>query len=206
MTKRIYAGIFAFIGLIGIIIQFITTYQDHGSSFFGHLIHFISFFTVTTNSIVVAHFFAHFWEKENRFTQFFRKPEVSTAITVYILIVGLVYQLVLAKNNRDVSWMLYSNHIVHALIPLAGIVFWILFVSHEKMAWRSVPKWLFYPLGYFAYILIRGAILNYYPYPFANVSALGYGQVFINVSAIVVVFLVFCIVFIAIANLRNRQK
>ena len=36
------------------------------------------------------------------------------------------------------------------------------------------PAWLIYPLAYVAYTLAHGAVMNWYPYPFLDVTQLGY--------------------------------
>jgi hypothetical protein len=40
--------------------------------------------------------------------------------------------------------------------------------------------WLIFPILYFLYILLRGAISNAYPYPFLDVGKLGYDQAIVN--------------------------
>jgi hypothetical protein len=49
--------------------------------------------------------------------------------------------------------------------------------------------WLGYPLVYAAYSLIHGAVTGFYPYPFINVSNLGYDKLLINMAVLVLVFL-----------------
>jgi hypothetical protein len=46
--------------------------------------------------------------------------------------------------------------------------------------------WLAYPLVWFAYTLIRGASVDWYPYPFVDVAAHGYGRVLVNGIAMAV--------------------
>ena len=45
------------------------------------------------------------------------------------------------------------------------------------MRWTSALWWLLVPLTFFAYSLIRGAIVDWYPYPFIDVGLHGYGKV-----------------------------
>ena len=40
---------------------------------------------------------------------------------------------------------------------------------------KAVLAWLAYPLAWFAYTLARGADVDWYPYPFVDVSTVGYG-------------------------------
>ncbi|MGI8411933.1 MAG: Pr6Pr family membrane protein, partial [Solirubrobacteraceae bacterium] len=44
------------------------------------------------------------------------------------------------------------------------------------IAWLS----LIFPIGWLAFTLIRGAIAHWYPYPFIDVTQLGYGRAAVN--------------------------
>jgi hypothetical protein len=46
-----------------------------------------------------------------------------------------------------------------------------------------------FPLAYAVYSLLHGAVTGFYPYPFINVSNLGYDKVFIDMAVLVLVFL-----------------
>ncbi|MDQ6899553.1 MAG: Pr6Pr family membrane protein, partial [Candidatus Dormibacteraeota bacterium] len=45
-----------------------------------------------------------------------------------------------------------------------------------RIVWWS----LLFPALWIAFTLIRGALINFYPYPFIDVDALGYGRVIFN--------------------------
>lgn len=47
-------------------------------------------------------------------------------------------------------------------------------VEKGRLRWQDAPAWLIYPLAYVAYTLARGAVMNWYPYPFLDVTQLGY--------------------------------
>ena len=48
--------------------------------------------------------------------------------------------------------------------------------------------WLIYPAVYLVYILARGAISAVYPYPFVDVSLLGYRGVLVNTVVFTLIF------------------
>ena len=48
--------------------------------------------------------------------------------------------------------------------------------------------WTLFPLIYLIYSLIRGAIVQWYPYPFLNAAKYGYEQVIFNVGIMLLVF------------------
>ena len=63
-----------------------------------------------------------------------------------------------------------NNLCVHYIVPLASLLFWLLFGSKELPFW-CVFAWLAVPAGYSLYILLRAALgINIYekntPYPY----------------------------------------
>ncbi len=54
---------------------------------------------------------------------------------------------------------------------------WLIDPPRMRVTRRKALRWLIFPVVYFGYTLIRGAITGWYPYPFLNVAAKGYGQV-----------------------------
>ena len=111
------------------------------------------------------------------------------ALAVAIICVGLVYHAVLA-HLLDLSGLdLLADHGVHTVVPLLTLVWWLFLASKPKFSWTDVPHWVVWPLIYCGYILVRASDSGFYPYPFLNVSELGYAGVAINVIALVVVFI-----------------
>ncbi|RON29211.1 Pr6Pr family membrane protein, partial [Pseudomonas brassicacearum] len=60
-----------------------------------------------------------------------------------------------------------------------------------------------YPLVYFAYALLRGHLLAAYPYPFIDVSTLGYPQVFLNAGGILVGFVAIALLAVGLDHWRK---
>ena len=68
---------------------------------------------------------------------------------------------------------------------------------------RSVPLWWsLYPLAYFGYALGRGAIDGRYPYPFMDVTKLGWLQVGLNAGGIALAFILGGVVLVWIDSWR----
>jgi hypothetical protein len=53
-------------------------------------------------------------------------------------------------------------------MPLVMIADWLLDPPRIQLPLRSALLWLSFPLLYIAYTVIRGAIVNWYPYFFVN--------------------------------------
>ena len=54
--------------------------------------------------------------------------------------------------------------------------------------------------------MLRGPIAGFYPYPFLDVSKLGYTQAFINIIGIVIAFLFVSAIFIAATRIIRPAK
>lgn len=67
------------------------------------------------------------------------------------------------------------------------------------------PGW-FIPVCYLIFILIRGRLSGFYPYPFVDASVLGYEAVTFNSLGLVLVFIVLASLFIAAARLSGNRK
>jgi len=74
-------------------------------------------------------------------------------------------------------------------MPLLFVVYWWCCVDKGTLRIKHLVAWLLYPVGYFAYALLRGHSIGVYPYPFIDVATLGYGQVLINALAILLGFI-----------------
>jgi hypothetical protein len=94
-----------------------------------------------SNLIVLTYFTSRSISADFIENSFCKKPETSTAVTVYISIVGIVYHLVLSKFYPPQGLARIADHGLHKFTPIATIL-------------------------YFVYTIIHGSITNFYPYPF----------------------------------------
>lgn len=209
--KKEIAGEKAFIwcgaiaGWFSLILQLYLILENRRLSIPATLVQFFSYFTILTN-ILVALACTFKLMPKSRYTPFFAKPKIMTAITVYIFIVGLVYNLILRQLWSPTGAQKLVDELLHTVIPLISLLYWLLFVSKQTLQWKNVLPWMWYPFLYLIYILIRGAITDLYPYPFMEVNTLGYTKVIINSILLTVTFLFFSLLFIGIAKILSRNR
>src|SRR5262245_32423936 len=120
------------------------------------LVRFFSFFTVLSNSIVAICTTILFFGKQSGAYNFFRKNTTLTAITVYILIVGIVFNILLRSLKHFEGLPRIVTEIFHTIGPLLFLLYWLLYVSKNNLTWKSIPVWMIYPLIYVVYTLIHG--------------------------------------------------
>lgn len=159
------------------------------------VVRFFSFFTVLTNTLVAVFASEQLFSKTNQ-PGFFANANTQTAITMYITIVGLVFNAVLRNLWKEGGLQALLNDLLHSVIPLLMIFYWWKYVDGKKATYKSIPFWLIYPAVYAIYTLLRGPFATWYPYPFMNVSELGYPAVFRNSAILVLVFLFFSFLFV----------
>ena len=200
MYKQLFERLAAPIALSGIVLQYIASSQLKALS----LIEFYSYFTILTNTLVAAYFVSSLFPKSQIY-RFLHRPETATAITVYIAVVGLVYQTLLRNLYKPEGLFIISDNLVHGLVPMMMLVYWFLYIRKQTINIHNIPKWLMYPALFLCYSLVRGAYTHWYPYPFLNVDDLGYTKVLLNSSAICLLFLGLSYGFYALSRLHAQQ-
>lgn len=144
----------------------------------GSILNYFSYFTILTNLLVAISFTVP--------SPFFSKPEVRAGITLYIAIVGMVYSLLLRHLWKPAGWQLVADTLLHDVVPLLAVLYWILFVPKGKLKWVHALQWLIYPTCYLIYTLLRGV----YPYPFIDIDQLGVEQAVLNMIYLGIAFVV----------------
>jgi len=195
--KRIFAIAGAILAWFALVLQFALIIIDRKLSVAGTIIQFFSYFTILTNLLVALCYTNLIVSAEGNF---FTKPETLSAATVYIAVVGLIYNLVLRQLWAPKGIRQLVDELLHSINPVLFVIYWCLFVPKENLQWRSTWAWLIYPAGYCIYVLARGSITGLYPYPFLEAGTLGYNKVLLNCGLICLLFLLLSVVLIAIAK------
>jgi hypothetical protein len=169
------------------------------------IIKFASYFTILTNILVAVCFTYVAMQPNKKWGKFFSRPQVASAINVYIFVVGLVYNTVLRLLWAPQGLQLVVDNLLHVITPVWFLVYWYAFVPKSSLQYKNVWAWLIYPLVYCCYILVRGAFTGMYPYFFVDATKYSYGQVFINIAVLVVVFLGLSLLLIVWAKWLNKK-
>lgn len=207
MQKRyakFLALIIALLGWFAVITQLLLIIDNREVSIGETLGRFFGFFTVDTNIIVALCFTSIFLGPKYRLGRFFSKPSTVTAITVYITIVGIVYNVILRALWQPTGLQKAVDELLHTIIPALVIIFWLIFVPIEQLKWKNVFSWLIYPIIYILYALINGSITKWYPYPFVDVNKLGYNKALINAGGILVVIFFLSLALIGTGKLMKK--
>ncbi|MDB5119599.1 MAG: hypothetical protein JWN56_817 [Sphingobacteriales bacterium] len=168
-------------------------------------IRYFSYFTILTNLLVAVCCTSIIMAPGSALGKFFQHAKTLTAITVYILIVGIIYNLILRFLWKPEGLQLFVDELLHSVIPTLFLLFWSLFVVKSQLGWKHVFPWLIYPSLYVIFIFIRGSFSGFYPYPFINVGSLGYEKALLNAMGIAIAFFVISLLFVAFAKVISKR-
>lgn len=204
-TRRLLTGAAALTGVFALTLQLVLTIRlglAQGLGLVGSVWVYLDYFTILTNALATASLARIAADARGRL---FVAPEDTTAIAACMLMVGLVYNLLLRQTWHPAGWARVADELLHVAMPLLYLATW--WPSTEARAWRRsrLLAWLCYPLGYLAYALLRGAADGRYPYPFLDVTALGYPRVLGYSAAVALAFLLAGAVLAALAQRRARR-
>lgn len=206
MNKRFFLIgwrlLFAALNILAIVTQLMYTAQ-YSPTF--SLVNFFSYFTILGNVFVSVVFIMSAW-----YLAVGRKPSVTDDIlrgasVLYMIIVGLVYGALLA--DKDVGLTLpWVNIQLHYVMPLVVALDWLYQPQLSKLKARQTVAWLIFPFLYVTYTLIRGAAIDWYPYPFLNPSEVGgYGGVLAYSVGILAVLEIASLLLMVLGNRLKRH-
>jgi hypothetical protein len=204
-TRQIYLAIVAILGWFGVAIQFYIIIVNRVVSIPETIIRYFSFFTILTNILVALYSIYVLLKPDSRWGKFFSRPNVAAAIAVYIVVVGITYNAVLRHLWNPRGWEMVGDELTHLVIPVLFLLYWLIFVPKGELKLKNTFRWLIYPLVYFLWVLIFGALSGFYPYYFINVNELGYSKALWHSGILVLGFLLLSLLFVTIDRLMKRK-
>jgi hypothetical protein len=152
----------------------------------GQVGNIFAFFTILSN-VLVAVTFAVLAAGREQLEPVWRVLLLDAVVA--IAVTGIVYNLVLAQTSNPQGLHEVANVLCHMVTPLVAVLGWLVFGPRGGLDARTVLRSAIYPLAWLAFTLVRGAVIHWYPYPFVDVDALGYGRVVINCVVVAILFL-----------------
>lgn len=201
MTRERWVALFRFgfatLGLAGLTGQYLYNVSNIPAY---KPANFFSFFTVESNIIAVVALLisaTYAWRGQlPRWVHYLRG-----AATIYMTVTGITYSLLLRNVDVDtaVPWV---NLVLHYIIPIVMIVDWLIDLPPFRIRVGSAMIWLVFPVAYLAYSLIRGPLVDWYPYPFLDPRPEGYVPVIITSVGIAIGGLILALIMSWTTRLR----
>ncbi len=177
--------------LVGLVVQIVAVLQEENAIFDGataRIFNMFCYFTVQSNVIVGVTCLLLAWNPLRTSAVF---AVFRLAGLVDIAITGVVYHVALSDLRELAGSALVADQLLHSIVPLLAVIGWVVFGPRGTVSWRVVGLAALIPLAWIVFTLIRGPIVDFYPYPFIDVAQHGYGVVFRNLALVGVVFLAF---------------
>ncbi len=168
------------------------------------IIHFLSYFTILTNLLVAITFTVRLFSPVQS-KALINSASFVSAVTVYILVVGIVYNTVLRALWAPDGTQMIVDEMLHTVNPLLCLLYWLFFVRRSELKYKSALKWLIYPVVFLVYSLVRGRFVNWYPYPFLDVNALGIERVLVNSLFVAALFLTLGLILVALSRMDKEK-
>lgn len=115
---------------------------------------------------------------------------IRLAGVVQIFVTGVVYWIALGDLVEYGRWESVANQLVHSVVPILGVFGWLVFGPRGRLSVRIVALSTIVPVAWLAFTLVRGPIVDWYPYPFLDVNQHGYPKVMVNVVIVALLYLV----------------
>jgi len=150
-------------------------------------LNFFSYFTNLSNLFAAAVLLL------NAFTPARKSPVLGVLrylSAVNMAVVGIVFVVLL--RDVDLGALLpWVNVVLHYVMPVAVVLDWLLQPATPRLTVRHFALAFAFPAVYLGYVFLRGAAVNWYPYPFLNPANVGgYGGVAMYCAGIGVALLV----------------
>ena len=92
------------------------------------VIKFLSFFTILSNFIVALSLTVILLKPQSRLGVFFSKPANKAAVALYILVAGIVYNIILRSLWAPQGLQKIADELLHVVVPLLYVLYWFIFV------------------------------------------------------------------------------
>jgi len=201
LPHKISLAIIALLAWFALIAQFYLTITNGLAQVPVAILRYFCYFTITTNILVAICCTASLLAPGS----FFARSKTLTATAGYIMIVGIVYNLILRFIWEPQGLQMVVDELLHLIIPVLFVIYWMVFVPKVQLKWADAFPWLIYPAAYTAIIFILGAITGYYPYPFIDAGQLGIEKTAINSVGLFFAFLAMSMLLIGISKLMKTK-
>jgi hypothetical protein len=167
----------------------------------------ISYFTIWSN-IVVAIVLTMLWRKPEIFERNNSSGTKWRALRLdsilMITITGIVYNLLLAEPKTGIDFV--SNLFIHIVTPAVTLLVFLITGPRGLLRPSIVLYSMIVPIVWATFAIVRGIVLNTYPYPFFDVSAHGLPYVLGFVGQIMAFALILAFGLLGFDRLMTRSK
>ena len=198
----------ALLVLVGVVVAVSLAIDGNSDEQFSDLawsraLNVFAFFTVQSNLVVGVTCLLLALDPRRDSTTFrlFRLAGV-----IDILITGVVYQVALADLHELDGKAAVADQILHAIVPVVAVAGWLWFGPRGLATRADALRAVLVPLAWLVFTMLRGPVVDWYPYPFMDVTDLGYGRVLLNLLVVAVLFVALALGAVAVDRRLPRSE
>ncbi len=197
LARRL-AGVIAAVAITAIITQLGLNFAraaEQGKPLWMVPIDLYGYFTIWTNTLVAIITARYAQGGDDK--GLFGRPWLLAATVVYIIVVGLIYNLLLAGYNPQTGIRKLIDLTFHTAIPIAYPLWWLTQTPRGRLGWNALAPALVFPLAYSFVAMGKGAITGKYAYFFIDIGKYGVPQVLLNIGGLALLYAALMAVVIA---------
>jgi hypothetical protein len=124
---------------------------------------------------------------------------MTTTILIFIVLLS-------GYPSADLTAVPWDNTVLHYIMPIAMMVDWLIAPRFRPVPVSRSFVWLVFPLAYLFYSLIRGSIVDWYPYPFMDPSTHGWAVLVITSLVIAVILTAIAVAIAAVSKVNLAAR
>lgn len=169
------------VGFVALATQFaisIPARMANGHDLLDALVFFFTYFTILTNLMLIGVYLSTLvkW----RWLDWWRSPVTRGMMAGAIALVMVFYHFLLAGLWAPEGVAKAADMGLHYATPLIYIAWWLAFQPKGGLKFGDIPLMLLPVALWLVWAMVRGAVVNEYPYPILEANKLGYGPVALN--------------------------
>lgn len=162
-----------------------------------------SFFTIQSNIAVLLAAIAVLRVRDLE-TPWMRALRLASMVG--ITVTCILYIVLLAGDSTSTGLSQVANLMLHYIGPPLAVGAWLIYGPWPALSAGDIPRALLWPALWIAWTLLHGAITDWYPYPFIDISDRGVAPVAISLIIDSVFAVLLSFTYIAAARHRNKQS
>ncbi|WP_338627080.1 Pr6Pr family membrane protein [Clostridium baratii] len=203
ISRKTFRGFAGMLILAALIIAFINQMVDPEiESYVGRVVRYFSYFTEYSNILVMLWFLNKSILNER--IKFLNKESVKGALTLYIIVAGIVFFLVLNKAWNQEGIAKLQSYTLHGFAPIAFILDWIIFDEKGNYKYKDIKLWIVFPIVYLFVALFIGKMIGVYPYPFLDLNKISILEFLNYLVYLVIAFIGLALIIVTIDKLLYK--
>lgn len=199
---RIAVAIAAWSGVLLQLWLYFIMAHEKGKPASAAWIAFTGYFTIFTNLFIALICTLPSWGVKFRSLAWLDRLSVRGCAVTASLLVAIAYHFLLRELWAPQGMQWIADIILHYVVPGGALAHWAIMRHPVVLPWTLPLRWCSYPFIFLGYAMVRGEILDSYPYPFIDVNAIGYPQAILNACALILGYSLLGFLVLWISRLR----